>query len=237
MSTPEPPPPPPPSTPQGFSAPEAIAWGWRKFSDNAGAVIVAVLAVLGISLFVGLAAGILTGSAVDPRPSFDSRPFAFSPRAPGESIANLISSIASLILAGVAAKAALEVADGQRFDFFGAFKRVNYVQLVLAAAVVGVATAVGFVLLIIPGLIIMFLTYFTTYAVVDTDTSAIDAIKRSVSLVSSNLGESLVLAILNFLVIVAGFFALCVGLVVAIPITVFATAYAFRSFSGQPVAP
>jgi uncharacterized membrane protein len=75
-----------------------------------------------------------------------------------------------------------------------------------------------------------------TYALVDGDgQSPIDAIKTSGRLVSANVGSSLLLAILNFLVIIAGVIALCVGLFVAIPITILATAYAYRTFSGRPV--
>jgi uncharacterized membrane protein len=47
----------------------------------------------------------------------------------------------------------------------------------------------------------------------------------------------LLLAILSLVVIVAGFIALCVGVIVAYPVTLLAAAYAYRAFNGQPVAP
>lgn len=238
-SVPPPPPPPPPPAPpsaaQGFSAPEAIAWGWRKFSENAGAVIVAMLAILGVTIVLGFVTSLLGGgfTATSPTPG----EFQFQSTGPGEFLAQLIQSAVSIFLTGVAAKAALEVTEGKPFDFFGAFRKVNILQLIIAGVVVGIATLIGFVLLIIPGLIVMFLTYLTTYSIVDGDRSAIDGIKHSVKLVSDNVGDALLLAVLNVLVVIAGFIALCVGLVVAIPVTVFATAYAYRAFNGQPVAP
>jgi len=236
---PPPPPPPPPAPPsysaQAFSAPEAIAWGWRKFSENVGAVILAMLAGLAVMIAVGLV-GTLLGGGFSARSPMQG-PLQFQSAGPGQLLAQLLQSAVSTILIGVAAKAALEVTEGKPFDFFGAFSKVNLVQLVIAAVLVSIATIIGFILLIIPGLIVMFLTYLTTYAVVDDDKSAIDGIKHSVKLTSDNIGNALVLALLNFLVVVAGFFALCVGLVVAIPVTVFATAYAYRAFNGQSVAP
>ena len=227
-------PPAPSASAQGFSAPEAIAWGWRKFTENTGAVIVAMLVVLGVSIALGILGALLSGGfSADPMAS----PFQFESQGPGELLAQLIQTAVSVVLGGVAAKAALEVADGQAFDFFAAFGKVNIVQLIIAGVLVGIATTIGFVLLVIPGLIVMFLTYLTTYAVVDDDTSAIDGIKRSVKLTTDNVGDALLLLLLNVLVVIAGAIALCVGLVVAIPITIFATAYAYRAFNGQPIAP
>jgi uncharacterized membrane protein len=232
---PPPPPPAPPSSAAGFSAPEAIAWGWRKFTENVGAVILAVLAILAIYIVVGIASWALGGgfSARSPMQG----PLQFESAGPGQFLAQLIQSVVGITLGGVAAKAALEVTEGKPFDFFAAFGKVNLVQLIIAAVLVGFATILGFVLLVIPGLIVVFLTFLTTYAIVDDDKSAIDGIKHSVKLASENVGDALLLLLFNFLVIIAGVIALCVGLVVAVPVTVFATAYAYRSFNGQPIAP
>lgn len=237
-SVPPPPPPPPPTPPsytQEFSPAEAIAWGWRKFTENTGPVILAMLVLLGVTLVLGFVSSMLGGgfSAGGPTPG----EFQIESTGPGQFVAQLIQSAVSIMLGGVAAKAALEVTEGKPFDFFGAFGKVNIVQLLIAGVLVGIATLIGFVLLIIPGLIIMFLTYLTTYAIVDGDRSAIDGIKHSVKLISDNVGSALLLALLNILVVIAGAIALCVGLIVAIPVTMFATAYAYRSFNGQPVVP
>ena len=62
------------------------------------------------------------------------------------------------------------------------------------------------------------------------------AISDSVKLVSSNVGDSLLLALLSILVLIAGAIALLVGLIVAYPVTALAAAYAYRTFRGQPVA-
>ena len=100
-----------------------------------------------------------------------------------------------------------------------------------------VIVTIGFILLVIPGLIALFLTYFTTLFVVDDDAeSPVKAISDSVKLISSNVGDSLLLALLSILVLIAGAIALLVGLIVAYPVTALAAAYAYRTFRGQPVA-
>jgi uncharacterized membrane protein len=129
------------------------------------------------------------------------------------------------------------VVDGRAFDFPGAFGRINIVNVIIAAVLVSILVTIGFILLVIPGIIALFLTYFTTLYIVDDDaTSPVTAISDSVKLISSNVGDALLLALLNVLVLIAGVIALLVGLVVAYPVTALASAYAYRRFRGQPTA-
>jgi len=235
------PPPPPPPGPApvaagAFSAPDAIAWGWTKFTQNVGPVLLASLVIFGASIVLSILTSALTGGFSQTSPMGPGS-LSFSAMSTGSFVGQLIETVVAFVLTGVAAKAALEVADGKPYDFFGAFGKVNYVNLIVASLIVGLVVLVGFILLVIPGLIALFLTYLTTYSLVDDDKSPIDAIKHSVSLVSANLGGTFVLAILNVVVIIAGFIALCVGALVAVPVTMFASAYAYRVFNGQPVAP
>lgn len=231
-----PPPPPPPSAPSGagdsFNAPDAISWGWSRFTQNVGPIIIAGVVVIGISIAVSLIGSAITGGGGGAM-GFSDSPGNFDL---GGTVASLIGTIVQFVLGAAVARAALEVVDGQEFDFFGAFGKINIVNVIIASVIVGILTAIGFVLLIVPGIIVIFLTYFTTYFVVDdSELSPVQAIRDSVSLVTSNIGDSLLLALLNILVIAVGVIALCVGLFVAYPVTVFATAYAFRRFRGQPV--
>lgn len=240
-AVPPPPPPPPLGGPSEFgaatfSAPDAIAWGWTKFTQNIGPVLVASVVIFGGSIGISFLVAALTGG-LSPASPVGPGSLSLSAMSPGSFIGELIQTVVGLVLTGVAAKAALEVTEGNPYNFFGAFSKVNYVNLIVASVLVGLVVLLGFILLIIPGLIVLFLTYLTTYSVVDDGKSPIDAIKHSVSLISANLGASFLLAILNVVVVIAGFIALCVGVLVAVPVTMFASAYAYRVFSGQPVAP
>lgn len=232
--TPPPPPPPPPApggSAEGFSAPEAIGFGWRKFTENVGPILIGVLIVLVVTIVVNILAGIVSGGGGSP----------FGPDAMEFSVAgflaNLVSTGVSVVLSAVFARAALDVVDGRPFDFMGAFGRLNFVNVLIASFLVAIIVTIGFILLVIPGLIALFLTYFTTLFVVDDDAeSPVKAIGDSVKLVSNNVGDSLLLALLSVLVLIAGAIALLVGLVVAYPVTALAAAYAYRTFRGQPVA-
>ena len=152
-------------------------------------------------------------------------------------LASLISTAVSVVLSAVFARAALDVVDGQPFDFMGAFGRLNFVNVLIAALLVSVVVTIGFILLVIPGLVALFLTYFTTLFVVDDDAeSPVKAITDSAKLIGANVGDSLLLALLSVLVLIAGAIALLVGLFVAYPVTAVASAYAYRKFRGQPVS-
>ncbi|KQY59066.1 hypothetical protein ASD11_05525 [Aeromicrobium sp. Root495] len=227
-----PPPPQPPGGPGGFqqpfSAPDAIAWGWKAFTANVGPILLAALVVILVNVAFS-AAGFVIGGGFDAE---TAQSFSLA-----NVLLNLLSTIVVLFLSAAFARAALDVVDGRGFDFFGAFGRINLVSVVVASIAVSILTVIGFVLLIIPGLIVLFLTYFTTNFVVDDDAgSPFKAIGDSVKLVSSNLGDALLLALLSFLVIVVGFCALIIGVIVAYPVVALSSAYAYRRFRGQPVA-
>ena len=237
-STP-PPPPPPPSAPggsaEGFSATDAIGWGWGKFKENVGQSLLAVLLLIVVSVVLGGIGSIVApdNGMFDPSGStfdYDGGSFVAS------FIVGVIVSAVSYIVTVAISRATLDVADGARFDIGAAFGKVDVSNALVAGLIVGLLTQIGFALLFLPGLVVAFFTYFTSYFVAE-GSKPVDAVQKSFSLVSANLGGSLVLAILSILVLILGVIALCVGIFVAIPVTFLAAGYAFRKFNGQPVQP
>lgn len=226
------PPPPPPGAPGGsqepFSAPDAIAWGWKAFKANLGPIVLAMIAFLVINIGLGVLGVVLQGG-LDAESSSQFN---------GTSIVvNLVSTIVGWFLAAAFARACLDVVDGRSFDFFGAFTRINLLTVLVVSVLVGIGTVLGLLALIVGAIVVVFLTYFSTYFAVDDDASSpIAAIGDSVKLVTSNIGDALLLALLSIVVIIVGFCALLVGLFVAYPVVALASAYAFRRFRGQPVA-
>ncbi len=228
-----PPPPPPPQAPggsaEGFSAPDAIGWGWGKFTAKPLPVIIA-----GAVWLVVYIAATAIGSAALGQSAYGMGGMSFSL---GSIVVGIAVSTVTFTIAAFIARAALDVADGQDFDFGAAIGKVNVANVVIAALLVAVATQVGFLLLVLPGVIISFLSWFTLFYVVEDDAkSPVEAITDSVKLVSSRVGDSLLLALLSVLVMIVGAIALIVGLAVAYPVVLLASAYAYRRFRGQPVA-
>ena len=64
-----------------------------------------------------------------------------------------------------------------------------------------------------------------------------DAVKKGFQAGKNNYGQMLLLAILNFFIIVAGFLLLGIGLIVAYPVTLLAQAHMFRQCAGRNIFP
>ena len=150
-------------------------------------------------------------------------------------ITGLVTVAWSFAAAGLY-KGALAVVDGKQFSAGQMFEGWDKGQVAIAAILIGIATAIGSFLCYVPGLIVGFLMMFTLLFIVDQQMQAIDAIKASIKLVTDNLGQTIVWALLAIVVYIVGLVVCCVGLLVAIPIILIGLAYTYRRLQGEPVA-
>ncbi len=174
----------------------------------------------------------------------------------------VIDVLVSFVLVAAAIRATLDVTNGLAYDFIAALKRIPLGRVIGANLLVGliVVAAVGVSLL--PGAVALFaglspwvtvpmmvilaipaaaastaFLYFAIYVIVDQpETGVTDAIGVSASLVRANLSDAFLMGLLGALVMIAGFLACCIGVLAAYPICIFAAAYTYRAFNGQPVA-
>lgn len=247
-----PPPPPPPPTHDGeggyggygypaYDVIEAVKYGWKKFMENAGAFLVlGLLAILipgALSLIGSL--GSSTSATVIDNPGVSD---IVKITAGGGSgvvgfLFSLAAQVASLVITAALVRGALDVTEGRKASIGAMFSRWNLLTVLLLSIVVGIATTVGLLMCILPGLAVMFFTYFATYFVVGEGQGVIDAIKSSLRFTADNAGNLLLLFLLAFVIVILGACACLVGLLVAIPVTTIAAAYTFKSLRNQPVAP
>ncbi len=107
------------------------------------------------------------------------------------------------------------IRDGKttlKSGFESAMQRV--VGLVITAAVVGLLSTVGALLLILPGLIVAFLLMFAVVALIVDELGPIGALQRSVQAVIRHVGESFVVfLVLLALGVLFGFVAMILGLI------------------------
>lgn len=217
---------------------EAFSYGWLKFQQNVGTILLGVLAYLvAIGVVVGIFYGILIGGAsAASSSSLDNANalgalFGFS----GLLIAAIVGLLAVFMQAGVI-RASLEISHGRPVAFGTFFQFADFGKVLLAVLLVGVGTAVGTLLCYLPGLVFGFFAQFTLFYVIDKGLSPVDALKASFSLVNKNLGTVVVLYIG---VMVAQWIgsALCgVGLLVAVPVSILATTYVYRRLNNEVVA-
>lgn len=107
----------------------------------------------------------------------------------------ILSSILSLVAHGMTVAMAGEAVTNEKTSLKGGLNKVTsrLVPLIIAAVVVGLIVSVGFILLVLPGIVAIFLLMFTFMAVMLDDESPFRAIGKSVRTVTGNLGPVFVL--------------------------------------------
>jgi uncharacterized membrane protein len=210
-----------------YSPTDAIAYGWKKFTQNVGPLILGALILIVSSIVLSALA-----SAIAPSPGFT-----FELETISSLIAQIITGTVGYIFSAMLARGALDIVEGESFNVGRAFSKLNISAVLVTGLMLSVFTIIGFTLLLLPGIVFTIFSFFTMYFVVDKGLAPFEALTASFKLVSANLGNAVLTALLAFLVILVGLIALCVGILVAIPVITIAAAYAYKKFLGEPVAP
>lgn len=219
-----------PGTPPGNVPPSApvstniIGQAWSLLQPQIGMWIVAVLIYGAVSgAFQGVSVLVSAAGGQDP-----------------SAIIKLLSGIISIaaFLIGLLANAGLmkmaihQVRSGQA-EISKLFDIMDVIAPVLIAGiVVTIATALGFVACIIPGVIIALGFSMYIPLIVDKKEDAITSIKRSWEACKPHLGALFVLYLLLGLINIAGFCACGLGFFVTYPLTQIAIALTYRNLFG-----
>ena len=232
----------PPAGPggDGFSVGDAFGWGWRKFRENLGPlmlvalVIVAVMLVLG-TIRVAVVAG--TDAAIDPATGQVENTGLFGTSLFFGLLLALVQFVVSVVVSAGIIKGALDITQGRPLEIGTMFRGFSLGQLVIAAILTSLLTFVGLIACIVGAFVVAFFLSFTTYFIVDEGQSATSAMKASFDFTKANAGDLLLL----FLAIIgANILGAClcgVGLLVSVPVTILAQAYAYRALRRQPITP
>lgn len=105
-------------------------------------------------------------------------------------------------------------------DVFWAFMDFNRLgQLLLAGAITGLLTILGFILLVVPGVWFIVASSLTTAFLVLKDTDALTAIRLSKDSVRGNWWKVLLLLIAMGLLVCAGMMCFFIGVLIALPVS------------------
>lgn len=150
-----------------------------------------------------------------------------------------VTTLLGALFTAAFVSAALKVADGRVLglgDLFD-FSRIGPVVVValLFAAANFVANLIPFLGWIL-SLAVGYLGFFAYYFVIDRGMAPVDAVRASVQMQIQQAGSTILVVLLAWVVLAAGF-ALCgVGALVGVPVSVLISAYGFRRLTGGPVA-
>lgn len=218
-----PPPPPPPPGPYassgGFSVGDAINYGWTAYWKNVGPMVLIALIIFAVNVVIGIVANATDSTA-------------------GRIVLQLISFLVGIILAMGLIRASLAVCRGEKPEVSMLFETEGFGPYVVAAILFGLAVAFGLILLIIPGIFVLIIWQFFGYVIVENPTTGpTDALRQSTEMTKGHRWELLGLMVLLLLINLVGLIACGIGLLFTYGITAIAVAYAYRTLSGQAVAP
>jgi len=210
---------------------EAFGYGWRKFQANLGPILLAMLAYLAIIALLQLVSYFLVGGATEAGDRGTLLSLLMS------AISTFIYVVASAVMQAGIARGVLGITHGRRLDVGTMFTFDNIVSVIVAGLIVGVATAIGVLLCVLPGLIVAFYSQFYVWFIVDKQMGAVDAIKASFGLIHRNLGTMVLFFLATVLAYLVGALLCGIGLLVAIPVVYLAQGYTYRRLQGEQVAP
>jgi uncharacterized membrane protein len=213
---------------------DAFQYGWRKFLANLGPILLAALvylAIMGALQLLNYGAVGDLGSTTD-RTSGPGTIWSLLTAA----IFGFVFVVFSAVMQAGIARGVLAITHGHRLELATMFRFENIVTVIVAGLLVGVATAIGLLLCVLPGLIVAFFSQFYVWFIVDKRLGAVDAIKASFRLVNSNIGAMVLFFLATLLAYVVGALLCGIGLLAAIPVIYIAQGYTYRRLQGEQVA-
>lgn len=198
-----------------FSKRQAISDGWHIFWQNWKLLLLVI-----ITLFV-----------------CQILPSVFSSFFPEDSffvnlvIMVLFFLINSMVLLG-SSFIYLSLVDGKQVSYTSLFSQLKLLGwYILGGIVLFVILLIGYLLLIIPGIILSIRLQFWIYCMIDAHTNGTAAIGKSWQITKGNTGNLFLFGILLGLILLAGTLVFGIGLLVAIPVVGLATARMYRALS------
>jgi len=200
-----------------FSKKEAIKFGWEIAKRKIKFFVLLLLFVYGFSFFLGFFSEILKKESFLARPIFDI-------------IWIVISAVFNLGLI----KISLELCDGKEPKFIDLFSQFQLLFRYLFASLIReLIILLGFIFLIIPGIILSIRLSFFDYFIVDRNSKIIESLKKSWEITKGNTWNLFLLYLLLGLINFLGALALMIGLFWSIPTTMLAQAFVYRKLSSQ----
>jgi uncharacterized membrane protein len=146
--------------------------------------------------------------------------------------------VVGLILAMGLIRCALAVVKGQTPQVDMLFQTEGLGAYFVCSVIVGLMVAIGLILCIIPGIIVAIIFMFYGYLIVENPSLGVgDALKRAQEMTKGRLGELFVFGLALFGINLVGALLCGVGLLFTYGITAVAVGYAYRTLSGESVAP
>ena len=200
---------------------ELFSNSWKTFTDNWLFVVITMVIVMAIQL-------VLTsfGYNIDPVTNV----------ATGSLLVTGLGTIVSLILGIGTIDIFLGLTRGEKREYMELVTTVTVKKFFVyfaASILYAIMLIIGFILFVIPGIIVMLVFLPFVYFIVDKDAGVIDSLKMAKRSTKGNRGAIFLVIIAVSILNGLGALLLGVGLLITMPITMFVMAYMYRALIGD----
>ncbi len=203
-----------------FSIGDSLSYGWDKFKKHYAFLIGILILIFFINLIMGIFSSIFENT-------FPALNLIF----------NILIFVISFVLAIGTVQIFLKIYDEKQPSIHDLYTVTPslFFRCLLGAILDGLIVLVGFLLFIIPGIILVIMLQFFLYIIVDKDFDSIEAIKESRRITSGYKWDLLllyiVLAVLNLL----GILCFGIGLLVTVPVSSLAYIYVYKKLTDRDI--
>ena len=199
---------------------------WQVWKANLGLLVGVFITLAVVNIGVSIPASI--ASAILERN--EQVALAMAANLTGQIASNLVSiflGIGNVIIC-------LKLARGQNAEFSDLFSGGPRFLPVLAVSILfGLAASVGFVMCIVPGIILVLMWWPAYYVSVDAKADVIESFSVAKTITENNWGTTILLWLVSGGISILGVLALCVGIIFAAPLISMLWATAYLMMSGQ----
>jgi uncharacterized membrane protein len=212
--------------PQPWTASEAISLALERFKDNWPLLVVANLVATFLSTVVEQVPAVLKLAHV-----LNGRSLAYALVYLACAFAGV--AISTFFQVGLI-RIFLAIARGQPAEFGTLFSGSDrFLPLLGVTVLMVLSVGLGFLLFIVPGVILGLGLFASMYYVVDAEMAPVDALRASWEATRGQKGEILLLGLIGLGLGLLGLLTCCVGLLATVPLYSLAMAIAFTRISGR----
>ena len=199
-----------------FSISNVISTAWGHFKAHALEITLAFISYIILSILVSVVevTGELTGKPMIAL------------------LATIFCGLTNIIFALGFAKIFLDIVRGGKVQIetlFSQFKPMLILNYVIAIIISAVVICVGFLLLIVPGVYLAIRLQYVSLNLIEQERpDFIEALKTSWNMTKGNMLDLLALSVISILIMILGFLALVVGVVIAAPLVTLISTLAYK---------
>jgi len=200
-----------------FSIRAALSFGWEKTHAHLSFFIPFMAGLIAVVLLLNMLVNVAEHSGWMMRVAM-----------------NVISVVVNVILALGLMKLSLDIIHEKKPTVQTIFsENEHFFQYFFASFLYAIATGIGFIFLIVPGVIIAIRLRYFGYAIIEKKMGIIDSLKESYRLTKGNTWQLFLFALAIFGINILGFIPLGLGLLITVPISIIAAAYVWKKLHGQ----